>query len=188
MLSHEANSLKLIFLPFISTSHIIPMVDMARLFAIHGGVDITIITTVGNIGIFQNSIDRDFSTHGHSIKTHILEFPAKIVGLPVGIENLNADTPPDMASKVVEGFEMLRPQIENYLLGEMLEVDCIVSDMFYPWTVEVASKLDIPRIVFCPASIFSRCAELSFEQHPIHTKVDSDSHKLLLLGYRISWK
>ncbi|CAJ2647925.1 unnamed protein product [Trifolium pratense] len=182
MLSHEANSLKVIFIPFIATSHIIPMVDMARLFAIHGGVDITIITTAGNIGIFQNSINRDFSNHGRSIKTHILEFPAEKVGLPVGIETFNADIPPYMASKVLEGFEMLQPQIENYLFGETLEVDCIVSDSFYPWTVEVASKLGIPRIVFCPTSIFSRCVELSFEQDQTHTKVDSDYDKFTIFG------
>ena len=175
----EANNLKVIFLPFLSTSHIIPMVDMARLFAMRG-VDITIITTTSNAKIFQKSIDRDFN-QGLSIKTHVLEFPAKEVGLPVGIEALNANNPTDMTSKIFEGFLMLQPQIENYLFGE-IEVDCIISDMFYVWTVDVAEKLGIPRIVFCPASIFSRCAELSLEQHSSHTEVESDYDKFSMVG------
>jgi len=36
---------------------------------------------------------------------------------------------------------------KNYLFGE-IEVDCIISDMFYVWSVDVADKLGIPRIVF----------------------------------------
>ncbi|KAI9075029.1 hypothetical protein K1719_042979 [Acacia pycnantha] len=44
----EANhQLKLVFLPFISTSHIIPVVGNARIFAIFG-VDVTIIATPAN--------------------------------------------------------------------------------------------------------------------------------------------
>ncbi|MCI76060.1 anthocyanin 3'-O-beta-glucosyltransferase, partial [Trifolium medium] len=52
-----------------------PIVDMARLFAMHG-VDTTIVATADNAEIFQKSIDRDFS-HGRSIKTHVLEFPTE---------------------------------------------------------------------------------------------------------------
>lgn len=77
---------------------------------------------------------------------------------------------------------MLQSLIENYLLGE-LEVDCIVSDLCHPWTVEVASKLGIPRIVFSPASIFSRCAELLFEKHTAHNEVESDYDKFTIVGF-----
>lgn len=181
MVSHEAeaNNLKVIFLPFLSTSHMIPMIDMARLFAMHG-VDITIIATTSNANIFQKSIDRDFN-QGHSIKTHVLEFPAKELGLPVGMETVDSNTPVDMAGKIYQGFTMLQPQIENYLFGD-IEVDCIISDLLYAWTVDVAEKLGIPRIVFNPSSIFSRCAELWFEQNSSHTEVESDYDKFPIVG------
>lgn len=182
MLSHEAkaNNLKVVFLPFLSTSHIMPMIDMARLFAMHG-VDITIITTKYNAEIFQKSIDRDFN-RGLSIKTHVVKFPAKEVGLPVGMETMNAHSPFDMAPKIYQGYLMLQPQIENYLSGKLFDVDCIISDMFSAWTVDFAAKLGIPRIVFCPASIFSRCVELLLEQHPNHTEVESDYEKFEIVG------
>ncbi|RZC30712.1 Soyasapogenol B glucuronide galactosyltransferase [Glycine soja] len=41
----DEKKLKVIFLPFLSTSHIIPIVDIARLFAMHDDVDVTIITS-----------------------------------------------------------------------------------------------------------------------------------------------
>lgn len=178
--SHEAkaNNLKVIFLPFLSTSHIIPMVDMARVFAMQG-VDITIITTAGNAAIFQKSIDRDFN-RGRSIRTHVLEFPDKQVGLPVGVETFNADTPPDTPPKIYYGLAILQPQIENLFLE--LQADCIVSDMFHPWTVGVAEKLGIPRIIFYAASVLSRSAVHTLEQHASHTRVDRDSDKFTMVG------
>nr|AFK36925.1 unknown [Lotus japonicus] len=72
----QAEMLKAIFLPFISTSHLIPVVDTARLFAMHG-VDVTIITTPANATIFQTSIDRD-SARGHSIRTRVVKFPLEL--------------------------------------------------------------------------------------------------------------
>ncbi|KAH1190566.1 Soyasapogenol B glucuronide galactosyltransferase [Glycine max] len=68
-----AEILKAIFLPFISTSHLIPLVDIARLFAMHG-VGVTVISISANAAIFQSSIDSD-STRGRSIRTHLVKFP-----------------------------------------------------------------------------------------------------------------
>ncbi|MCI49669.1 soyasapogenol B glucuronide galactosyltransferase-like, partial [Trifolium medium] len=59
---------------------------------------------------------------------------------------------------------------------------CIVSDLGYPGTVDAATKLGIPRIVYSPASVISRCAELLFEQHTAHTEVESDYDKFTIVG------
>ncbi|MED6181500.1 Soyasapogenol B glucuronide galactosyltransferase [Stylosanthes scabra] len=156
------------------------MVDMARAFAMHGGVDVTIITTSGNATIFQSSIDRD-SSRGVPIRTHAIKFPALQVDLPVGIETFNADTPLDLSPKIYEGLAILQPEIEK--LFEELKADCIVSDMFHPWTVDAAAKLGVPRIVFYAASCLSRCAVHSLEQHGSgHKKVVSDDEKFILEG------
>jgi soyasapogenol B glucuronide galactosyltransferase len=84
--------LKAIFLPFISKSHLLFVVDMARLFAMHN-VDVTIITTPANATLFQTSIDRD-SSCGRAIRTHLVEFP-QIPGLPHGLEIIDVDTAND---------------------------------------------------------------------------------------------
>ena len=172
------HQLRAIFLPFLSTSHIIPLVDMARLFAIHG-VDVTIVTTSHNATIFQKSIDLD-STRGRSIRTHALKFPASKVGLPVGVEAFNVDTPREMIPKIYMGLAILQPEMEQ--LFQDLKADFIVTDMFYPWTADAAAKLGIPRIMFHGASYLARSAAHSVEEYAPHLKVESDTDKFVLPG------
>ncbi|XP_057449549.1 soyasapogenol B glucuronide galactosyltransferase-like [Lotus japonicus] len=168
--------LKAIFLPFLSTSHIIPLVDMARLFALHG-VDVTIITTTHNATMFQKSIDLD-SSRGRSIRTHVVEFPADKVGLPVGIESFSVNTPREMNPKIYMGLAILQPEFER--LFHDLQADFIVTDMFHPWSVDAAAKLGIPRIMFHGASYLARSAAHSVEQYASHLNVDSDTEKFTL--------
>jgi len=174
----KEGELKAIFLPFLSTSHIIPLVHIARIFAMHG-VDVTIITTPQNATVFQKSVDLD-SSRGRSIRTHLLNFPAAEVGLPPGIETFNADTPPEMAPRIYMGLAILQPRIEQ--LFHDLRPDFIVSDMFHPWTVEAAAKLRIPRIIFHPASYLAHSAALAVEQYKPHLAAESDSDRFVIPG------
>ncbi|MED6133309.1 Soyasapogenol B glucuronide galactosyltransferase [Stylosanthes scabra] len=173
--NHE---LRAIFVPFLSTSHIIPLVDMARLFAMHG-VDVTILTTSHNATMFQKSIDLD-SLRGRPIRTHTLKFPASMVGLPEGVESFNVDTPKDMIPKVYMGLAILQPEMEN--LFHQLNADFIVTDLFYPWSADAAAKLGIPRIMFHGASYLARSALHSVQQYQPHFNVESDSEKFVLPG------
>ncbi|KAK7307647.1 hypothetical protein VNO77_40892 [Canavalia gladiata] len=172
----KSSELKAIFLPFLSTSHIIPLVDMARLFALHG-VDVTIITTSHNATIFEKSIDLDAS-RGRSIRTHVVKFPASKVGLPPGIEAFNVDTPKEMTPKIYMGLAILQKDFEQ--LFHDLQPDFIVTDMFHPWTADVAAKLGIPRLMFHGASYLARSAAHSVEQYAPHLNVKSDTEKFTL--------
>ncbi|KAL1316217.1 hypothetical protein HN51_068441 [Arachis hypogaea] len=163
--------IKVMFLPFASTSHIIPMVDIARLFAMHG-VHVTIIATPVAASLFQSSVGRD-SSLGRSIRTHVVKFPAAEVGLPVGVETFNADTAPDMLPKIAKGLNLLEKEIEK--LFEELEADCIVTDMFYPWTVDAAARLGIPRLIFLAGSCFAHSAQHSVKTYAPHKDIKSDS-------------
>lgn len=176
MENQNSSKLKSIFLPFLSTSHIIPLVDMARLFALHD-VEVTIITTKYNSTIFQNSIDLD-SSRGRSITTHIIDFPSSKLGLPIGIESFNVNTPREMIPKIYTAIFILQPEIEH--LFNVLKPDFIVTDMFYPWTVEVAEKLGIPRIMFHGASYLARSAAHAVEQYAPHLKTQSDTEKFVI--------
>ncbi|MED6116813.1 hypothetical protein PIB30_103693 [Stylosanthes scabra] len=146
--------LKVIFLPFASTGHINPMVDIARVLAMHG-VDVTIIAPPVAASLFQSSVDGD-SSLGRSIRTHVVKFPAAEVGLPDGVEIFNAGTPPDMIAKIAKALQLLEKEIEKLL--EQLQADCIVTDMFYPWTADAASRLGIPRLIFLVGSYLAHSA------------------------------
>ncbi|KAJ1442502.1 UDP-glycosyltransferase family, conserved site [Sesbania bispinosa] len=168
--------LNAIFLPFISTSHLFLVVDTARLFAMHG-VDVTIITTTANATTIQTSIDRD-SSRGHPIRIHVVKFP-QIDGLPEGMETINASTPKDLMSKIYEGLSNLQGIFQQ--LFRDLKPDFIVTDMYYPWSVDVAAELGIPRL-FVSASYMADCAMDSIERFSPHTKVDSDGESFVLPG------
>lgn len=156
----------------------IPMIDTARLFAKHG-VSVTIITTPANALTFQKAIDTDFSS-GYHIRTHVVPFPAAQAGLPDGVENIKDGISIEMLGKISRGISMLKDQIE--VVFEDLKPDCIVTDMMYPWTVESAAKLGVPRIFFYSSSYFSNCASHFIRELRPHDSLDSDTQKFTIPG------
>ncbi|RDY01730.1 Soyasapogenol B glucuronide galactosyltransferase, partial [Mucuna pruriens] len=178
--SQPHHQLHVTFLPYPAPGHMNPMVCTARLFAKHGvGVSVTIITTHANALTFQKAIDSDFSS-GYHIRTQVVPFPAAQVGLPDGVENFKDGTSPEMLGKIRQGVLMLQDQIE--LLFQVLQPDCIVTDICYPWTVESAAKLGIPRILFYGSSYFSNCASNSIMKHRPHESLVSDTQKFTIPG------
>ncbi|XP_061362136.1 soyasapogenol B glucuronide galactosyltransferase-like [Gastrolobium bilobum] len=167
------------FLPFPTPGHMNPMIDTARLFA-KNGVSVTIITTQANALTFQKVIDADFIS-GYPIRTKVIQFPAAQVGLPDGIENIKDCTSPEMLGKITHGMLMLKDQIE--LLFQDLQPDCIVTDMSYPWTVESAEKLGIPRLYFYSSSYFSNCASSSIRKYRPHESLVSDNQTFTIPGF-----
>ncbi|GAU42521.1 hypothetical protein TSUD_376490 [Trifolium subterraneum] len=149
---------------------------MARLFAMHN-VDVTIITTPAN-ATFQTSIYND-SSRGRAIRIHLVKFP-QIPGLPHGLENVDADTPQDMNSKIYQGLLLLKDDFQQ-LIRDM-KPDFIVTDMFYPWSVDIAAELGIPRLNCTGGSYFSHAARNSIEQFAPHVNVGSDDESFLLPG------
>nr|AHA84234.1 anthocyanidin 3-O-glucosyltransferase [Phaseolus vulgaris] len=166
----ESEKLKAIFLPFITPSHLVPVVDIARIFAMHG-VDVTIITTPENAAVFQSSVDRDAS-RGSSIRTHHVKLP-HVPGLPEGVETINLSTSRDTASIL---FETLTKTLQTQFpqLFHQFKPDFIVSDMFYSWSVDAAAEFGIPRLIYVGGTYFSHCAMDSLERFEPHTKVGSD--------------
>jgi hypothetical protein len=170
------NKLHVVFLPFPTPGHMIPMIDTARLFAMHG-VNVTIITTHANASTFQKTIDSDFNS-GYSIKTHLIQFPSAQVGLPDGVENIKDGTSLEMYGKISRGIWMLQNQIEG--LFQDLQPDCIVTDMMEPWTVEAAAKLGIPRIHYYSSSYFSNCSAHLIMKYRPHDNLVSDTQKFTI--------
>ncbi|KAL9315250.1 hypothetical protein ACSQ67_016251 [Phaseolus vulgaris] len=159
--SQPHNHLSITCLPFPTPGHMNPMIDTTRLFARHG-VNVTIIATPANALAFQKAIDSDFS-FGYHIRTQLVPFPAAQVGLPEGVENMKDGTSQEILGRIYHGISVLRSLIE--ILFQYLHPDCIVSDMFYPWTMESAAKLGIPRIFFYSSSYFADCAAHSIRRH-----------------------
>ncbi|CAL5192408.1 unnamed protein product [Lathyrus oleraceus] len=176
---HSHNQLHVVFLPYPTPGHMIPMIDTARLFAKHG-VNVTIITTQASASTFQKTIDSDFNS-GYSIKTHLIHFPSAQVGLPHGVENLKDGTSREIFSKICHGISMLQKPIE--VLFQDLQPDCVVTDMMHVWTVESAAELGIPTIHYYSASYFSNCAFRFIAKYRPHDDLVSDTHKFTIPGF-----
>ncbi|XVE93403.1 hypothetical protein REPUB_Repub01dG0189100 [Reevesia pubescens] len=114
-MASEIPQVHMFFFPFMAHGHMIPTVDMAKLFA-NRGVKTTIITTPLNASFFSNSIQRSKES-GIEIGIKTIKFPTVEAGLPEGCEN--ADLIPtsqegngDLFTKFVTATVMLQEPLE----------------------------------------------------------------------------
>ncbi|PSS02690.1 Scopoletin glucosyltransferase [Actinidia chinensis var. chinensis] len=163
--------LHIYFFPMMAYGHMIPIVDMARLFA-GCGVRTTIILTPLNAAHLSKTIERDKEL-GLDMSIQLISFPSDEVGLPEGCENLSSITSPEMASKVYKATELLQQAFEKLLEEEC--PDCLVADVFFPWATEVASKFGIPRLVFHGTSAYALCIYHVMHRQQPYKNVESDS-------------
>jgi len=148
--------LKLYFIPYLAAGHMIPLCDIASLFASRGHL-VTIITTPSNARILPKP--------NNNFNVQTFQFPSQEVGLPDGIENLSSVSNIDEGWKIYHATTLLHGLIENFV--EQHPPDCIVADFLFPWADELAKKLHIPRFVFNGFSLFTICAMESLKSHPL---------------------
>ncbi|KAG2371810.1 hypothetical protein LR48_Vigan05g142100 [Vigna angularis] len=146
----ETRPLKLHFIHFLAAGHMIPLCDIATLFASRGH-HVTIITTPSNALTLRKSIP----SHPF-LRFHTVQFPSQEVGLPDGIENISSVTDTDHLAKVFNATTMLQTPIQNFV--EENPPDCIVADFLFPWVDDLANNLNIPRLAFNGFSLFTICA------------------------------
>ncbi|MQM13482.1 hypothetical protein Taro_046407 [Colocasia esculenta] len=175
-----SSSLHIFFLPFLSPGHMLPMVDMAKLFA-ERGVKATLVTTPGNAARIRDSLDRANATGGHRIQLLQVDFPSSVAGFPDGCDNLTAVPSPGVTEDFFRALAKLRQPFEK-LVREHAP-DCVISDGFYPWTVDVAAEFGIPRLVFHGSGAFALAAlRASFRACRLHQLVSDDAEAFVLHG------
>ncbi|THU72766.1 hypothetical protein C4D60_Mb04t15650 [Musa balbisiana] len=81
--------LHFVLIPWLGTSHTIPMIDIGRLLAERGGVTVTIVMTPANAAQLKPTIDH-IATSGLPIRFVFLPFPSVEVGLPEGCESMDS--------------------------------------------------------------------------------------------------
>ncbi|KAK1559502.1 hypothetical protein Q3G72_015132 [Acer saccharum] len=184
-MNSEIRQLNVFFFPFMAHGHMIPTVDMAKLFGTRG-VKTSIITTPANAPLFSNPIQRS-NDLGIDMDLKIIKFPYVEAGLPEGCENLDAltnGTDPitsmEMAFKFFKATAMLQEPLEQ-LLREC-RPDCLVADIFFPWANDSAAKFGIPRLVFHGTGFFSLCTTACMTMYEPHKQVSSESEPFVVPG------
>ncbi|KAL2339121.1 hypothetical protein Fmac_013567 [Flemingia macrophylla] len=100
--------LKLHFIPYLSPGRLIPLCDVATLFALRGH-HVTVITTSSNAQILRKS--------NPSLHLHIVSFPAREAGLSDGVELMTAVDDLTSAANFYRASMLLRGPIAHFLDG-----------------------------------------------------------------------
>ncbi|KAL3843907.1 hypothetical protein ACJIZ3_001310 [Penstemon smallii] len=145
---------------------------MAKLFTSRG-----LKTTIISTPAFADPIRRAQES-GLDIGLSILEFPPKRSDLPDHIVSLDQVSSDDMLPKFINAITLLQEPVEKLI--QELNPDGLVSDMFLPWTVDSASKFNIPRFVFHGTSYFALCASEQMRRHKPFKNVTSDTEPFVL--------
>ncbi|XP_010526965.1 PREDICTED: UDP-glucosyl transferase 73B2-like [Tarenaya hassleriana] len=182
--SEVPHQLHVFFFPFMAHGHMIPTLDMAKLFASRG-VKSTILTTPLNAPIFQRPIEAFKNKNPDSdIGIEILNFPCPELGLPEGCEsvdfihsNFTGDIFP-MVQKLFFSTKFLKDQLEHLI--ETARPDCLVADMFFPWATDASEKFGVPRLVFHGTCYFALSASYCIRLHKPHKKVASSSERFVI--------
>lgn len=160
-MASKSHQLHFILFPYMAQGHMIPMVDIARLLAQHG-VIITIITSPLNSKRFASTLARTVES---GLQIHLVKvpFPSEEAGLPKGCENLDMLPTLGLGIDFVSATNLLQEPVERLLEEIQPRPNCIISDMCLPYTSRVASKFQIPRIVFNGVCCFTvLCLHIHF--------------------------
>ncbi|XP_050209309.1 scopoletin glucosyltransferase-like isoform X2 [Mercurialis annua] len=130
------------FFPYMAHGHIIPTMNMAKLFARHG-VKSTIITTPFNASTISESIETETNL-GFNIGIQLMNFPSAEAELPEGCEIASSINSQEMAIKFAKAMSLLQQPLAR-ILNE-IRPDCLVADMMFPWATEVALEFGIPSM------------------------------------------
>ncbi|XP_047328014.1 UDP-glucose flavonoid 3-O-glucosyltransferase 7-like [Impatiens glandulifera] len=171
-MASSSSDFHVMFIPYMAPGHMIPMLDIAGLFA-ENGVRVTIITTPNNADRYINhKIFRPLIT------LKLFPFPTLQAGLPKHCENITDAPTPAMSIRFLRAVDMLRPEIETFI--RQTKPQCIFSDVLFPWTSQIAIELGIPRLSFCGSGFFNLAVSLAIQRFKPHENVESDSTKFVV--------
>ncbi|KAJ4847074.1 hypothetical protein Tsubulata_044155, partial [Turnera subulata] len=180
-MSSEVNQPHILFFPMMAHGHMIPVIDMAKVFASRG-LKTTILTTPLNVPLFSKTIERARKNSSLEIHIKTIPFPTAEAGLPEGCENMDfvmsRELGWEMVIKLVMATTILQEPFEKIL--QECKPDCVVSDMYFHWTTDVAAKYGIPRLVFHGTSSFFLCVAECLRLYGQQIKVLPESEPFVM--------
>nr|AKA44605.1 UGTPg31 [Panax ginseng] len=177
--SSQLQQLHFVLIPLMSPGHLMPIVDMARLFAQHG-VIVTIVSTPLNTKRFKTIVDRAIDS-GLQIRIIDLYFPAAEACLPQGCENMDS-----ISRNLIKNFFMASSMLQqpfDQLFDQLSpRPSCIISGKNQAWTVETARKFNIPRLFFDGMGCFSFSCTHNLKMSEEFQRVTSKFETFLVPG------
>ncbi|KAJ3679974.1 hypothetical protein LUZ60_016252 [Juncus effusus] len=165
----EETNVHVVLFPFPAHGHITPLLALAnRVHHFHPDLAITLVCTPRNIDSIRSSLPPSSPLNLHS-----LSFSPSDYGLPD--TESTVDLLPHQFTLFFEATESLRPPFDDFIAKTSKKSRvCVISDMFFGWTVDVARKYDVFHSIFLGMSAFSGAVFLSLWMSlpQIHTQDD----------------
>lgn len=109
-MGNDNGEVHVLFFPFLANGHIIPCVDLARVFASRG-TKATIVTTHLNAPLITRTIGKA------TINIRTINFPSpEVTGLPENCENSESALAPDKFFKFMKALVLLQEPLEQVML------------------------------------------------------------------------
>ncbi|XP_059451864.1 UDP-glycosyltransferase 90A1-like [Corylus avellana] len=145
----ETQAHHVVLFPFMSKGHTVPILHLAHLL-LRRGQAVTVFTTVANRPFIDHSL-------AHTSASVVdLPFPQNVADdIPAGIESTDKLPSISLFYSFANGTKPMQPAFER-ALQTLPRVNFIVSDWFLWWTLESASKFNIPLFAFHGMSYHSR--------------------------------
>ncbi|KAM4124931.1 hypothetical protein ACB094_01G269800 [Castanea mollissima] len=163
------------FFPFMSKGHTIPILHLARLL-LHRSLTVTIFTTPANRPFIFESLNDTTVT--------ILDLPFlhNVPDIPVGIESTDKLPSMSMFHAFGNATKHMQPDFER-AIQTLPRISFIVSDGFLWWTLESASKFNIPRFVFCGMNYYSTSVVRAVDQDRLLFGPESDNELITVTHF-----
>ncbi|KAJ4962747.1 hypothetical protein NE237_022686 [Protea cynaroides] len=165
-----------VIFPFMAQGHILPFLSLALHIEERFGFTVTFVNTPLNIKTLRPSLPP------HStINLVSLPFSSSDHGLPPDSENTHL-LPYPLMSRLFHASLSLKPSFHN-LLSHLIHLHgyppiCIISDMFFGWTVDVAADLGIPHAIFNAGGAYGMAVYFSLWLNLPHLQSDSNEFSL----------
>nr|XP_043610697.1 UDP-glycosyltransferase 73E1-like [Erigeron canadensis] len=175
-----STDLHFILFPLMGQGHMIPIVDIARMLA-QRGATVTIVTTPVNAKRYKSIIIRAIEA---KLKIQVLELqlPLAEVGLPEGCESFDLLPSFSLGTNLISATYMLEEPAEKMLRSLSPAPSCIISDSMFPWTADMAKRLNIPRLIFYGPGCFAFVCIHKLRNTNILDEIDSNSKYFELPG------
>ncbi|XP_039144007.1 scopoletin glucosyltransferase-like [Dioscorea cayenensis subsp. rotundata] len=173
------NQLHILFFPLMAPGHMLPMLNMAKLFACHDHrVRATILTTPANVTTLVKTITINSNS---KIELALIPFPSTAAGLPLGCENLaTISSHDDLMPNFIQAVSMLTQPFEQIL--RELQPNVIITDAFIPWTIDITTKLGIPQIISHGTGFFPLCLSDIIQNYKPHETLPAETKSFLVPG------
>ncbi|KAF8395879.1 hypothetical protein HHK36_019834 [Tetracentron sinense] len=159
-----------VIFPFMAQGHLIPFLALAFQIEQRKGYTVTLVNTPLNIKKLRSSLPPNTT-----IRLAELPFCSADHGLPPHSENTDV-LPHPLIIRLLESTISLKPSFKSLISDLTLNQNllCIIADMFFGWTVDIAYEFGVFHSFFISAGAYGTAIFFSLLLHLPQHETDSD--------------